>query len=217
MDDRDDTSRTWFDPSLVHVQADEAVLEFLDEEALIRLSGAPSWSRLIATKTPRGIAITVQNDVVMAMVRHIERRGDETIIRNQVFQVNPDYRGRRFGARALTVQARAAQALGFDAIELDATGNYVMATTGHPRDRHSGYYVWPRLGFDTNIPPSTLRRLPQKYKGCARISDLMASQEGQDDWFIHGDTLNDARFDVAPGSKSWDLLLAYCQQRHIRI
>lgn len=217
MDDRDATSRFWFNANQVRVIADDSVLAIADEDALIRLSGALSWSTVTATKTDRGITLRVQNDVVMAMVRHIEVRSDESVIRNHVFQVHPDYRGRRFGARALTIQARAAQELGFGAIELDATGDHGMATTGPERDRHSGYYVWPRLGFEADIPAAARRRLPEKYRGCTRISELMATPEGQNDWFIYGDALQNARFDVGQGSPSWGLLLTYCQQRDIRI
>lgn len=217
MDDRDDVSRVWFNPSQVHVIADDAVLEIADEESLIRLSGAMSGSTVTATMTPKRISMTVKNDAVMSMVRHIEIRQDETLIRNQVFQLEPGYRGKDFGARALTIQARAAQELGFTAIELDATGDHMMATTRHERDQHSGYYVWPRLGFEAPIPAVALNRLPEKYKGCVQISELMTTAEGQDDWFIYGDTLNNARFDVSHGSRSWEFLIAYCQQRNIRV
>lgn len=217
MEDRDETSRIWFDATQVQVTADPAVREIFDDDALILLSGAPSGSTVTASKTDGGVALHVQNPVLMALVRHLEWRDHGPSIRNHVFQIRPEYRRRGLGARALLVQARAAQQLGFAAIELDATGDYQLAHARHPHDRYLGYCVWPRLGFDADLSPEQARRLSPAWRACKRVSELMVSAEGRDEWHLHGDTLNDAKFDLTPGSVSWRFLLAYSRQRNIRI
>lgn len=217
MEDRDETSRCWFDAKQVDVVAEHAVREIFDDDALIHLSGAPSGSKLTATATETGVALRVSHPVLMAMVRHIERRDHGISIRNHVFQIQPAYRRRGLGARSLMIQARAAQELGFSAIELDATGDYQLANARYEQDRYFGYWIWPRLGFDAPIPASVSNRLSPCFRRCTRVSDLMTSQQGRDEWYLHGDTLNSARFDLEAGSVSWAFLLAYCQQRAIRI
>ncbi len=217
MEERDETSRIWFNANQVHVIAEPGISEIFDEESLIRLSGAPSGSTLTATKTKTGVTLRVENPALMAMVRHLERRDYGLSIRNHVFQILPEYRGRGLGARALMIQARAAQALGFTAIELDATGDYQLANARHERDQYVGYCFWPRLGFDAPIPPSVTRRMSLSFRACKLVSELMTTHMGQAEWYLHGETLNSAKFDLAPGSGSWGFLLAYCQQRNIRI
>ncbi len=217
MDDRDETTKAWFDPTKVKVEADDQVLEVFDEEALVLLSAAPSGSALSASLKPDGVQLRVDYPGVLTMDRYLVQKqtGAWYVLNNNV-RVHPSYAGKNFAARTTVIQARAAQELGFESIDLYAAGDFAMANIKFPEDRWVGYWVWPRLGFDANVPSHVQRKLPQDLSSCKKISDLMATVNGQEAWKIHGDGV-DVSFDLTPGSVSWHLLGRYTQVRNIKV
>lgn len=229
MDEQDEISRHWFDPGRVQLELVDDVSAAFDEEALIALSGAPSNSVVTVRKAtsqphsgealaPEAIRLEVHHEAAFSMNRLIQQRtSGEWFIRNTKFRIRHEYSGRRLSARSLLVQARAAQALGFQEIVLDAVGDYTLANLKFREDRWVGYWVWPRLGFDADIPASALRCLPERLRGCTRVSELMHTAENQDLWLLHGETLENAKFDLTGDSLSWQLLAKYAQERNIKV
>jgi hypothetical protein len=72
----------------------------------------------------------------------------------------------------------------------------------------SGYYTWPRLGFNAALPPHILRRLPHDLRHARSVLDLMRSAAGRDWWRRRGVALN-VTFDLRPGSRSWGAFRRY--------
>jgi hypothetical protein len=79
----------------------------------------------------------------------------------------------------------------------------------------NGYYTWPRFGYDASLDlASTVdykaveSALPQSLKGAARVSDLMATEEGRAWWKANGDTIH-MTFDLQEGSLSRRVWEAY--------
>lgn len=228
-DDRDKISRMWFDATRVDLEMVDDVSLFLDEEALVGLSGAMSDSKVTVRKVLRqtpsdpepvleAISLHISHPAVFSMTRLLRQDANhDWYVENAKFRIRADYAGRGLAARSLTVQARAAQQLGFRYIALDAVGDYTLARLRFPEDRWVGYWVWPRLGFDANIPESTLRRLPEDFQNCRRVAELMDTDEGLNAWELYGETLNGARFDLTAGSTSWQLLAKYSEERNIKV
>lgn len=72
--------------------------------------------------------------------------------------------------------------------------------------RWTGYYVWPRFGFDGLMTPAQHARLPQTHRGSRRLQELFAKPGGAAVWKRFGGKLKDLTFDLTPGSESWRLL-----------
>ena len=81
-------------------------------------------------------------------------------------------------------------------------------------DSHTGeltswrFYSFPRLGFDAGIPHAAPAR-PAALVGCARLSELLATQPGRDFWWNQGVEVPNMLFELADGSPSWQALLAH--------
>ena len=119
-------------------------------------------------------------------------------------------------ARSIGLQARAAHLLGFDRIAAYAVGNHVTAMRSLKEEQWSGYWVWPRLGFDGAIPEATKLQLSPKFQSYNLLSQLMETEEGQGEWLLHGDDVA-VRFDPRPDSASWKLFNRYTAKHAIKI
>lgn len=218
MEEQDFISRRWFDTASVKVLANERVLEYFDEEALARLSGAFSDSIVQATIEGLAIVMEVHHPAVRKMRRELsfDIQEDCWFIYNSKFRINPDYWGQQLAVRSVATQARAAQSLGIRRISTYALGNFQMANRPSKDERWSGYWVWPRIGFNGEIPPEVRRKLSAPFSGCKTLSDLMQTDEGEAEWLLHGDDVA-VRFDTAQGSTSWKILERYTSKRGIRI
>ena len=217
MDNSDETTKVWFDPSKVKVEADDQLRGVFDDEALVGLSAAPSGSTLSASLNGDSVQLKVDCPGVLTMERNlVQKTTGGWYVFNTNVRVHPLYSGKNFAARTTVIQARAAQRLGFESIDLYAAGDYSMANIKFPEDRWVGYWVWPRLGFDADIPSHVQIRLPPDLSSCTKISELMATVNGQEAWKIHGDGV-DVSFDLTAGSVSWNLLERYTADRNIKV
>jgi hypothetical protein len=107
-------------------------------------------------------------------------------IRNDQFMVDQDA-PEGIGTRMLATQVQAAEREGFRDIRTMAAGR---AGTSW-----SGYYVWPRLGYDGEIDKDFLEEMPDDVRSGIeelagddppRFIHLMASPEGRDWWRDNG-------------------------------
>jgi hypothetical protein len=117
------------------------------------------------------------------------------------------------GFKSFIGQVQAARAAGVS--KLDTEGR------GDPADRESseamnGYYTWPRLGYDGEIPEQYRDKLPGDLKkqmgGQTNIATLMATPAGREWWKANGGPL-DLSFDLSEGSPSMRLLASYAAGR----
>lgn len=235
MAERDAISKAWFDTDsvTVHVNDDLSdyikLAEYFSDSEIIRLSGAfagagiqvkPEFTKPDAAgnRALEGIRLSVSHTAVMRMERILRiTAGGGWILHNAKIRIRPASAGKNLGARIVAIQARAAQELGFEAIQLDAVGNHQQACIRFQEDRWVGYWLWPRLGFDAPIPAHVFRSLLPEFKHCERVSELLQSEDGINWWQLYGDSLDDARFDLTPDSVSWQLLVSYLSERDIKV
>ncbi|HEV8069427.1 MAG TPA: hypothetical protein VGP76_16930 [Planctomycetaceae bacterium] len=109
------------------------------------------------------------------------------------------------GARILLKLALAAKSRGF--ARITARGERAV-------DRHTGeltsvgFYAFPRLGFDSDIPPETPAR-SGALAGCVRLSDLMATDAGRRFWLASGVEVPSMTLELSDNSMSWLTLTAF--------
>jgi len=71
-----------------------------------------------------------------------------------------------------------------------------------------GYKVWPKLGFDGEIPDRLRVILPKELQAAKLISDLYATPGGRQWWEQNGGSVRLA-FDLPGDSLSWVIWRAY--------
>lgn len=112
--------------------------------------------------------------------------------------------GEGVGRDIFARQVEELRAGGFRAIETKAAGG--------PGQELVGYYVWPRLGFDGELPAKVRDLLPPELAGAVRVSDLVSTPAGRDWWKANGSSIEVA-FDLAPASKGSQVLDAYLAEK----
>jgi len=135
---------------------------------------------------------------------------------NHALTLRPAFRGHDIAARSITVQARAAQGLRFARLTTYADGNVTTATAINPNKKVSGYYIWPRLGFNASIPADVVSKLPSGLQHAATLAELISVPEGERFWYEHGHGIS-VDFDLAIDSISWKTLMRYTSERLIGI
>jgi hypothetical protein len=109
------------------------------------------------------------------------------------------------GAKILLKLAHAAKNRGFTRI----TGRGERAVDAQSGKLTSvGFYAFPRLGFDADIPLNTPAR-PAALAPCTRLSHLMATDAGRKFWLATGVEVPSMVFDLADNSLSWQTLNAF--------
>jgi hypothetical protein len=133
---------------------------------------------------------------------------------------NGSFSGKGAGLGMLGRQVENASRAGFEKIETFAAGQGGGVTGQRNPDSHyNGYYTWPRFGYQGNVEPEHIARMPPALQADVaqaggKISGLMATKAGRDWWLGHGDSLS-ATFDLRPGSYSQRTLLSNLKERGI--
>jgi hypothetical protein len=80
---------------------------------------------------------------------------------------------------------------------------WIKRAAGSWRDKDwSGYYVWPRFGFDGPLPKRNRERLPEFYQSAKTVQELFALPGGSIVWKRFGGVLHNLEFDLKPSSYS---------------
>jgi hypothetical protein len=109
-----------------------------------------------------------------------------------------------------------AKELGIDQIQTYALGNYNAMRSG----RDTGYYAWPRYGFDGPLQQwerdvlKKQTKLPDSARNAITIQDLMQTPEGREWWKLHGSD-REMEFDTRPGSRSQQVLARYRREKGV--
>lgn len=136
---------------------------------------------------------------------YLRRQREETVLVNDGFHIRRhDLRRRGLGLQIFRRQVGNAARLGVHHIEVLA---------GRRRDE-SGYYAWPRFGFDGFLPQRLRRGLPVVLRDSKTILDLMDSEAGRAWWRDHGETIR-LTFALHPGSRSLATLARYLREAGI--
>ncbi len=115
-----------------------------------------------------------------------------------------DYAPARFGTVAFGLMACTAYRFDFSKITLFAAGSGKGSHAFGTQDQ-IGYQVWPKLGFDAPLVPADLNTEPRLAR-CNSVQDVMRLDPLW--WTAHGRG-REMKFDLAHGSRSWEVLLHY--------
>lgn len=119
-------------------------------------------------------------------------------IHNEYITLPKELQGSGIGTKIFAQQVLAAQSLGINEISTSAAGDKTS--------RLSGYYTWPRIGYDGKIPWGDISQeakdvLPAQFKNAKMLSEVMETPEGRAWWKEYG-TGAEVVFDTTPGSYS---------------
>jgi len=124
---------------------------------------------------------------------------------------NEEHQGAGAGARAFAVMAHTAAQLGYSQIDLGAARGSDYMKTG----RKFGHYVWPLYGVDAELDPLIRSSLAGTPIASARtVLEATSTEVGRKIWWERGSTFQ-GRFNLSPGSKSWEVLNNYLAKSNI--
>ena len=112
---------------------------------------------------------------------------------NEVLGVLPEYQDKGIATKSLARQVFYAAKNGVKRIETFAGKGSTMI----------GYYVWPKHGFDGDIPPGLVNRTREYFNdpNMKTIQDIFDKPEGNSYWKRFGPPV-EVEFDLTPGSRS---------------
>jgi hypothetical protein len=189
---------------------------FNNLELLAKLTGAPDGSHIFVSRGSGGqdtFNLKVKNPLFKYPSEYfIINTGEELSFQLEVdsIYIREEFQDQGIGVRSVMLSILQAKELGFASVTLFAAGSAAR------RDMFFGYHVWPTMGFDAVLPSSVLGKLPERYHGCLRLSDLMMKDEGADWWYDNGTGLELA-FELNDNSVSWELLSEYAEARGISL
>jgi predicted double-glycine peptidase len=98
---------------------------------------------------------------------------------------------------------------------------YIEAHASKGPDQN-GYYTWPRLGYDQSLESiaeqgardaKVAAAARKAFPSAQSVLDVMSTPEGRDWWKKHGTDMEQAVFDLTPGSRSRQILDAYQREK----
>lgn len=141
-----------------------------------------------------------------SLVRQYGKRPDGSLYaHHDLFEIHKQHQGSGLGSSMFLDQVAALKRAGFSEIETLAAGDkgdFVF----------NGYYTWPRLGYDGDIPAKLIAKLPPQFSQFETVSELMATKAGRDWWKENGGWIN-VTFDLRDGSYSLRTLEAYMAEK----
>lgn len=124
--------------------------------------------------------------MVRRLFRTVDGKTILNVIENADFKLRAGYQGQGIGTVSLAVQVGFAKRHGFDMV--------LANVAGRPGSEYVGYKVWPKLGYDADIPGDIVTRMPAaeleraglSKGGKIRISDLF-DRDAYSLWETHGE------------------------------
>lgn len=176
----------------------------LTTDELVALTGGMPGTRVAVRHNPNAnyTHLTLDHPDSTRWSRAVDTAPDGSLtLSNNAFFLRPYAQGSGFGTVAFSNQVRAAVQAGVSRIR-------TTAGRSGGSDAMNGYYTWPRLGYNADLEPSQIKRLPLALNKARTVLDLYETPEGRAWWKAHG-TTTPMTFDVAPGSQSLKALNAY--------
>jgi len=178
----------------------------------LRCAGVPHGSEpRITIGQYRGspsVEIKTTGRITMERRIHTDHAGNVVIYNERVW-IPPAERAKGLGLKLFAGQVEAATAAGVARIECQAGGSARDLANG--RTDYIGFYVWPRLGYDGDVPEELQGKL-----GATRVSEIMRTPDGRKAWKAHGDQF-DATFDLSEGSTSRRVLGEYIKGKGVTL
>lgn len=190
-----------------------------DPHVFASLTGAPDDATVhITPDLPAGvIQVRVYHPKIESMSRSfaIDDRGRK-YIHNDEFFLKDKYRKDGMGREAFRNEVAWAIKNGFSYIDTYGIGTGRALTEYNDmsdddkkrvRTPSTGFYVWPRFGYDGKVPS----KVTQKFPGVTRFNQLMQTKEGRDWWKANGHS-SDFTFDLSEGSTCRKILDEYIEE-----
>lgn len=181
---------------------------------LARLTGAPDGARFSFQNGAGGVMIKATHEFYAGeSVRKLSIDNEGYLILfNYQLHIKPAVEGGPgpgFGTRIFARQVAAARDFGIPTIT-----TYAGAIKGEKS--LVGYFVWPKLGFDADIPTELVPKLPESLSGCSRVRHLYNTIEGENWWKSqkHGCMMD---FDVRESSPQSIHLANYLDAKGVSI
>ena len=187
-------------------------LEDISNEEVVAMAGALNNSEIQVTNLGKDLYnINISNDYLDGVQQRTISRdynGNLMIDNNyfflkrnyymndlgeEVFDILPEYKNKGIATKSLARQVFYAAKNGVKRIE----------TLAVKSDTQIGYYVWPKHGFEGNIPSRLLDRTRKYFKdpNMRTIQDIFDKPEGNSYWKEFGRDV-EVTFDLTPGSRS---------------
>lgn len=159
-----------------------------------------------------GFEVTIRHPKLANCRRFIGIDSDgRKFVKNDLLEIRSQFQGEGLGTTIFSSQVQQAAAQGFEYIRCHAAGD--------PGDRMNGYYSWPRMGYDESVESirehnaSLASKIEEAYPQADSVLDIFEEPGGEAWWKANGSDLYDARFDLAEGSRSQEVLAAYLVER----
>lgn len=128
---------------------------------------------------------------------------------NEYFRVRKDA-PKGVGLRVFEDQVKTAIENGFSYIETVAAGNKQSAAEGD----YNGYITWAKFGYDQEKDAflrneELIEQWEKDWPEAESVQDIMAQEGGAEWWAEHGQSMNQAVFDLTEGSRSRYILEEY--------
>jgi len=185
----------------------------LQPDDIADLVGAPHDAEVKITKfrtTPPYVVlkVTVKHPLYDGeQIRTIGgKSGGDVSIKNELFKLKEN-----------TPQGTGTSVFHRQVQEARARGVKEIQTHAYRSDGFNGYYTWPRLGYDADIPENFKKFYMTgeervEWGRPIRVSDLMKHPKARENWKNFGES-TDMTFDLREGSLSNYILDAYIDER----
>jgi hypothetical protein len=180
----------------------------LSSEEVLQCAGILPGSRVTVSHSDN--SITVFASILNKDAEEIGRQSrtlklERKSIYNAEFGLEPEYRGRGLGMKALILEVRSAADAGFEKLETYAVGQDGSSS--------NGYYTWARLGFlpDPRVEPPKGFSMSAMKSVKLNMMKLMSTKSGRDWWKENGGSFHGV-FDLTNGSVSRRVLDAYAKE-----
>lgn len=162
---------------------------------------------------PPPIELSVKSDHALWQTRRIDVDGEGKVyIYNDTLNLKPTA-PKGLGTKILASQIASAMKMGAKYLSCEAYRDT-------ERPEWVGYKVWPKMGYDGEVPETVSNKLPPKLtkamKGAGaekpwKVSDLYRTPGGQDWWEENGESFK-AKFDLSEDSHSMMVFQAYLEK-----
>jgi len=186
----------------------------LSPEDLAGLTGAPDGSHVVVREGANGISLKADNLSFFEFpaeytLTPVVDSGDTLLLDETLMLKTSEDVPEGIGLRIFATQAYTAVRLGIAAIALQAAGSRKSRI-------FNGYYTWPRYGFDAPLEGKDLQRIPKELGTPVSVADLMETESGRTWWRENGHE-NYMEFDLTPGSRSWQTLIAVMKEKGVKL
>ena len=187
-------------------------LEDISNEEVVAMAGALNNSEIRVTNLGKdSYRISISNDYLNGtQERTISRDYNGNLIinndlfflrkgyfmddsGNEVYDILPEYQDKGIATKSLARQVFYAAKNGVKRIETFAPKSNSM----------NGFYVWPKHGFEGNIPTDLVEKIRKRFKdpNMKTMQDIFDKPDGGSYWKQFGKDV-EVTFDLTPGSRS---------------